>query len=242
MTDSRQDFLTRWSRLKRRSEPAHRGRVSPVHSAEQAEEQAEEQDRTEGGSPSASVAPPPLKEVAAGETGPLPQPPAAPEDQPSEALDLPPLENLDKDSDFSVFMQQGVPEELRRLALRKLWRLIPSFPDGLDDYDEDYSIVALVAEKVSGLSTGAQGISGPAREAAQGEPEEALGEPEEAAPEAAPLAAHDAAAGAEPVPGAAGEDDVGEDDVEAADTTDVSHDSRDRDAAAAGPPEGPGKA
>jgi hypothetical protein len=53
---------------------------------------------------------------------------------------MPPLDSLDKDSDFSVFMSPGVSDQLRNLALRKLFHL-PAFnvTDGLNDYDEDYT-------------------------------------------------------------------------------------------------------
>lgn len=49
---------------------------------------------------------------------------------------LPDPDTLDAASDFSVFMQPGVPAELRRRALRRLWKVNPiiSTPDGLDDY------------------------------------------------------------------------------------------------------------
>ncbi len=67
---------------------------------------------------------------------------AAPAEQPGETdassaapPELPAIESLDKDSDFSVFLQQGVPDDLRQLALRKLWRIRPDEIDGLDDYD-----------------------------------------------------------------------------------------------------------
>ena len=150
------------------------------------------------------------------------------DDQASEPPDLPSIEGLDKDSDFSVFMEQGVPEDLRRLALRKLWRLTSSAPDGLDDYDEDYTLVKVVAEKVSSLYRGGQGMPGAEDKAARGEGVEAGAEP-------APSAAGDDDAGAEAVSGAAGEGDI-----EAEKTTDVSCAS---DAAAPeGPQEGPGKA
>lgn len=53
--------------------------------------------------------------------------------------DLPPLDTLHEDSDYSGFLSPGVSDALRQRALRKLfasnkfqWR------DGLDDYDEDY--------------------------------------------------------------------------------------------------------
>ena len=54
--------------------------------------------------------------------------------------DMPPLESLDSDSDFSLFMSPGVSEQLRAQALRKLFHL-PAFnvTDGLNDYDEDYT-------------------------------------------------------------------------------------------------------
>jgi hypothetical protein len=55
-------------------------------------------------------------------------------------LDLPDIDTLDKESDFTVFMQAGVPEELKNLALRALWRSDPVLAnlDGLNDYDEDF--------------------------------------------------------------------------------------------------------
>ena len=60
--------------------------------------------------------------------------------------DLPSIESLDGDSDYSVFMGKNVPEELARLALRKLWGSDPVFAnlDGLNDYDEDYSSLGIV--------------------------------------------------------------------------------------------------
>ena len=63
--------------------------------------------------------------------------------------DLPAIDSLDKDSDFSVFMQQGVPDDLRQLALRKLWRISPDQIDGLDDYDEDFTIIETIAKAVT---------------------------------------------------------------------------------------------
>jgi len=54
--------------------------------------------------------------------------------------DMPPIETLDEDSDFSVFMSSGVSDKLRNLALRKMFQ-VPSFNirDGLDEYDEDFT-------------------------------------------------------------------------------------------------------
>ena len=53
--------------------------------------------------------------------------------------DMPAIDALNESSDYSGFMSPKVSEELRRLALRKLFHL-PEFNvrDGLDDYDEDF--------------------------------------------------------------------------------------------------------
>ncbi len=56
----------------------------------------------------------------------------------AEAVDL---ESLDYESDFSIFMKAGVPELLKRAAMRKLWTSNPLLAnvDGLNDYDEDFA-------------------------------------------------------------------------------------------------------
>ncbi|NCF38013.1 MAG: DUF3306 domain-containing protein [Gammaproteobacteria bacterium] len=54
--------------------------------------------------------------------------------------DMPDIESLDEGSDFSGFMSEGVSDELRNLALRKLFRApVFNIRDGLDEYDEDYT-------------------------------------------------------------------------------------------------------
>ena len=59
---------------------------------------------------------------------------------PTTALELPPIESLDEDSDYSAFLALEVPVDLQRKALRKLFQS-PKFNvrDGLDDYDLDFS-------------------------------------------------------------------------------------------------------
>ncbi len=54
--------------------------------------------------------------------------------------DMEPVEGLTENSDFSKFMSPGVSDELRNLALRKMFQA-PFFNirDGLDEYDEDYT-------------------------------------------------------------------------------------------------------
>ena len=54
--------------------------------------------------------------------------------------DMPAIETLDEESDFSGFMSAGVSDELRNLALRKLFKApVFNIRDGLDEYDEDYT-------------------------------------------------------------------------------------------------------
>ncbi len=63
-------------------------------------------------------------------------------------LDLPDVETLTEGSDFTVFMKDGVPAKLRRLALRKLWASDPVFNviDEMVEYGEDYTDSAMVVE------------------------------------------------------------------------------------------------
>ena len=63
----------------------------------------------------------------------------AEEDFPTDS-DMPAVESLDNDSDYSGFMSPKVSDELRNLALRKLF-LGGMFNarDGLDDYDDDFT-------------------------------------------------------------------------------------------------------
>lgn len=70
-------------------------------------------------------------------------PPAQGTNDPEPVLtddDMPDINSLSEDSDFSAFMSPGVSDELRNLALRKLFSA-PTFNirDGLDEYDEDYT-------------------------------------------------------------------------------------------------------
>ncbi len=76
---------------------------------------------------------------------------AAPAEDTPAPPELPDIESLGKDSDYTVFLQDGVPDEIRNLALRKLWLSDPEFNvcDGLDDYDEDYNIIETIANKIA---------------------------------------------------------------------------------------------
>jgi hypothetical protein len=78
----------------------------------------------------------------ASESGSVPDvAPAA--DEPEKVLtdaDMPPIETLGVDSDYSPFLSPGVSDDLRRQAMRRLFTQ-PDFniTDGLNDYDEDYT-------------------------------------------------------------------------------------------------------
>lgn len=67
----------------------------------------------------------------------------------SPPLDLPDIETLGKESDYTPFMQPGVPEDLKIRALRKLWRSDPVLAnlDGLNDYDEDFQALHKVGQE-----------------------------------------------------------------------------------------------
>jgi hypothetical protein len=130
MADRETTFLSRWSRRKR--DP--RSEDEPADLAEQ----------------SAAV-------PAAAADPSDPRDPADPEDggddavgDPEVVAKLPDIESLDETSDFAPFMAKGVPEILRRRALRKLWRLNPLFAnlDGLNDYDEDFTDAANVLSEI----------------------------------------------------------------------------------------------
>ena len=57
--------------------------------------------------------------------------------------ELPAIESLTKDSDFTPFLADRVPGFIRRRALSVLWRSDPILAnlDGMNDYDEDYNVI-----------------------------------------------------------------------------------------------------
>lgn len=65
-------------------------------------------------------------------------------------LGLPDPETLKLGDDFSGFMAGNVPERLRKIALRKLWRSNPVLAciDGLNDYDDDFHAAMLNPEPI----------------------------------------------------------------------------------------------
>ena len=80
-----------------------------------------------------------------GASGPAAEAEKVPSDE-----DMPPLDSLDEDSDYSGFLSPGVSEALRRRALRKLFMsAVFNIPDGLDDYDDDFTSFQALGDVVT---------------------------------------------------------------------------------------------
>jgi hypothetical protein len=121
MTTERQrgeGLIGRWSRLKRAKAT---GEVGP-----------------EAGPPAAGEAAAAAQGEEPAATG-APETPAA--ERPVRLPELPSIESLGAGSDYASFMAPGVPEELRRQALRKAWTSDPRIAGfrGFADYDWDYN-------------------------------------------------------------------------------------------------------
>lgn len=86
--------------------------------------------------------PEPKPEPRAPVAAPAPEPvaEAAPEPEFDPAT-LPDIETLTAESDFAQFLQKGVPEALKRLAMRRAWSLDPAIRDfvGPADYAWDFN-------------------------------------------------------------------------------------------------------
>jgi len=138
---SDENFLSRGSRLKRRSaEPA----PEPVVEEAPAELPV-----------AVSEEPVPTAEAEAPQEDPLKY--------------LPPVEELTVESDFTPFLRAEVPEDLHRQALRKLWTSDPVFAndDGLKDYADDYTGLFNLSEPVKTLYRVGKGFLEAAEEAAE---------------------------------------------------------------------------
>lgn len=125
MADRDEPFLDRWSRRKRR------GGATPVVEAEPDTPPLAPATGADQSGRENAVA------VVADDEPPTDETPAD-----VKSADLPDIASLDKDSDYTGFLRDGVPEHLTRKALHKLWRSDPAFGflDGLNDYDEDFSL------------------------------------------------------------------------------------------------------
>lgn len=135
MAERDDDFLSRWSR---RKAEARRGlRKKPAAGAPEAAD-AEARETAA------------LTDAAAPSPEPHAEPPpedAGEADRAAEFEDFD-FDALDYESDYTQFMEKGVPEAVRRRALRKLWHSNPILAnlDGLNDYDEDFTDAALAVD------------------------------------------------------------------------------------------------
>ena len=157
-TTLREGRLKRWSRLKRSG--AEEAPTAPAEPAEDDGYAAPDPHALPGGAAArrGAVVPPMASLVrdeaeAEVETGAVIEPPDAapdPDEMPEltpeeEAVvrDLPPIDSLTKESDFTPFLADKVPEFIRRRALAVLWRSDPVLAnlDGLNDYDLNYRLI-----------------------------------------------------------------------------------------------------
>ncbi len=159
MSERDDDFLSRWSRRKAGSRDGglKKKQDAPDHKAGRM--------RTDPPEPKAvkEVAeaegePPLLQEASLKEEQPLApvEQPAVREEESEKQADPAKFDDFDFDklnyaSDYTQFLKEGVPEAVKRRALRLLWGSNPILAnlDGLNDYDEDFTDAALAVKVLS---------------------------------------------------------------------------------------------
>ena len=138
--------LSRWSRLKAEARGTRRGMAFTVPGDEEVSDPVEAPTDAE---PVVDETAARGNEVAAPDAS---HDAAVAEAAEAEEADLPDVETLDAESDYTPFMSDKVSDAVRNVALRKLWRSDAVFAnlDGLIDYGEDFSDAATV---VAGMQT-----------------------------------------------------------------------------------------
>jgi hypothetical protein len=113
---SEEGFLSRWSRRKR------------------AVEAGREVSEPEAPPPPPAAEPAPPAAVPSAD-------PVVPDEPEFDLASLPPVESLTIESDITAFLRKGVPESLKRAALRRAWSLDPAIRDfvGPADYAWDFN-------------------------------------------------------------------------------------------------------
>lgn len=180
-SDRPETALGRWSRLKRSR--GEEDRAGPSDRADAPGGDPRQQPPTGGARPESSGTA--VGDDAAVSTG-LGEPGDGGGGEPA-ALALPEIASLTKDSDFTAFLREGVPQEIRRQALRALWRSDPVLAclDGLNDYDDDYSHTRTVSEAVrTAYRVGKGYLQDPPEAAEEAAEAEATSEPAAGADEA----------------------------------------------------------
>jgi hypothetical protein len=125
-------FLARWSRRKAAAaEPVESCEAPSCAAYEEAAEGREPAEGT-GGSRADDVA----SARGADAVAPL-----------FDLASLPPIESIAADTDIRAFLAPGVPPELTRAALRRVWAADPKIRDfvGLADYDWDFNVPGSMA-------------------------------------------------------------------------------------------------
>ena len=89
-----------------------------------------------------------------------------------EKYELPDPETVEDEAGLDRFFEGDMPERLRRLALRRVWRLNPlfRFADEMVEYGEDYTDAATVVEGMQTAYQVGKGYLTKAKEAIEGEP------------------------------------------------------------------------
>lgn len=124
MSNDDNTFLNRWSRLKRRVSLERQATAKPPVAPQAAPTEALSRQDEPQAAP-VSVSPEKPRE----------------DEGPVDVSKLPSIESLGPDSDYSMFMRKGVPEDLRMKALRRMWMTDPVLagPEVLDMYAWDYT-------------------------------------------------------------------------------------------------------
>lgn len=98
-----------------------------------------------------------------------------------EKYGLPDPSSIEIGTDITGFMRREIPEFLRRKALRSLWKSNPVLAvlDGLNDYDEDYTLASTAGQAVKSLYRVGEGLVDNAKKAADvvEEPVQSLAQP-----------------------------------------------------------------
>ena len=98
-----------------------------------------------------------------------------------EKYGLPDPSSIEIGTDITGFMRKEIPEFLRRKALRSLWKSNPVLAvlDGLNDYDEDYTLASTAGQTVKSLYRVGEGLVDKAKKAADviDEPVQSLAQP-----------------------------------------------------------------
>jgi hypothetical protein len=118
------DFLSRWARRKQATQAAGRAQCPPDADSPVAPEQAVGSGAPESGDTSDTSSSTPK--------------PGAPEFDPGS---LPAIQSITAETDIRAFLDAGVPTELTRAALRRVWTSDPKIRNfvGLADYDWDFN-------------------------------------------------------------------------------------------------------